>query len=869
MLEELPVYVKLKNAYNPAHYPANKKISAEEWNALWMSVMYQGNHQEDILASILNITLPEHIASINEALTDINLKQNITDNTLNTTSKTIVGAINELLTNKVDKVTGERLINAAEIVKLTNIAPNAQVNIIESISVNTIPLSVIDKNVNIIMPTKVSDLTNDSNFQTGTDVGNSISTHNTSETAHSDIRALIPVGLVYDLENNALSLELPDESLLSINLPVESDDVDGLSPAGTGTQIAAQELRIQQLEVRGAWKGLFPTYASLPETTPDESFVGGSVIVNDYIEVSVDEEQSNASTKYRVTAIDEEDGTITWTFAGVLTSAIPLATNSSPGLVKGSTIAGKSYAEADGTLSVNGWDTLNTTVGNKVDKVAGKDLSANDLTNELKTNYDTAYSHSQLTTGNPHSVTKTDLSLDNVDNTADANKEVLSATKLKTAITIGGISFDGSSSIALPGVNQLGNQDTTGLANTRCIKVVTTTGTAPNYVITVPEVNDYTDLYLYVKFHQATTGAAWINVNGQGESRLERERLNLIDAGGSWSSTVRVITTGIYLIKVGTAVSTIKEVDGAKGFLLDHYYSNGVYLLDGALLPNSDSNIAIGQSNRKFTSGYFSTNVITPTLNNGADIAIPNITGDILVNAGTQSITGLKTISVSGDNQLNITRGDGYFKFILEDIDGFEYIDTYRGVTLRQNAIDSLYLGRYFLNPSTTNICSLGTSTKKFTNLYLSQKAYIQTLNNGGDIVIPTSAGTMALAATTLAGYGITDARLYRHRILLVSATGRTQIIINITNQSSTAFTITTLVALLRESLGYNDGTSFAEKIDCGGVIANTTPTYFVPLCIGVDASTGNTLRVAYIDTNVIVSLPFSVNTFTDTVIAL
>lgn len=136
MLEELPVYVKLKNAYNPAHYPANKKISAEEWNALWMSVMYQGNHQEDILASILNITLPENVAAINavetkaiqalsnseeahemssqaldianeanqtanEALSDINLKQNIIDEELNTSDKTIVGAINEVKNSSV------------------------------------------------------------------------------------------------------------------------------------------------------------------------------------------------------------------------------------------------------------------------------------------------------------------------------------------------------------------------------------------------------------------------------------------------------------------------------------------------------------------------------------------------------------------------------------------------------------------------------------------------------------------------------------------------------------------------------------------------------------------------------------------------
>lgn len=40
-------------------------------------------------------------------------------------------------------------------------------------------------------------------------------------------------------------------------------------------------------------------------------------------------------------------------------------------------------------------DALDAAIGNKVDKVAGKGLSTNDLTNDLKTKYDTAYTHSQ------------------------------------------------------------------------------------------------------------------------------------------------------------------------------------------------------------------------------------------------------------------------------------------------------------------------------------------------------------------------------------------------------------------------------------------------------------------------------------------
>lgn len=61
---------------------------------------------------------------------------------------------------------------------------------------------------------------------------------------------------------------------------------------------------------------------------------------------------------------------------------------------------------------------------------------------------------------------KISVGLGNVDNTADANKNVLSSTKLTTARTIGGVSFDGTTDISLPGVNTAGNQNTSGNAST-------------------------------------------------------------------------------------------------------------------------------------------------------------------------------------------------------------------------------------------------------------------------------------------------------------------------------------------------------------------------------------------------------------------
>ena len=51
------------------------------------------------------------------------------------------------------------------------------------------------------------------------------------------------------------------------------------------------------------------------------------------------------------------------------------------------------------------------------------------LTTTLKSNYDTAHTHSQITTGNPHSVTQGEVGLGNVNNTSDANKPISTATQ--------------------------------------------------------------------------------------------------------------------------------------------------------------------------------------------------------------------------------------------------------------------------------------------------------------------------------------------------------------------------------------------------------------------------------------------------------
>ena len=76
--------------------------------------------------------------------------------------------VDDLSDTKVDKVQGKQLstedFTTAEKTKLSGIATGAQVNVIEDVKVNGTSLPITNKSVDVEVPTKVSDLDNDSGF---------------------------------------------------------------------------------------------------------------------------------------------------------------------------------------------------------------------------------------------------------------------------------------------------------------------------------------------------------------------------------------------------------------------------------------------------------------------------------------------------------------------------------------------------------------------------------------------------------------------------------------------------------------------------------------------------------------------------------
>lgn len=82
------------------------------------------------------------------------------------------------LAGKVDVVAGKTLTTndytTPEKQKLAGIASGANANVIETVKVNGTNQSVSEKSVDIKVPTKVSELTNDKSYATTTDVSNAV-----------------------------------------------------------------------------------------------------------------------------------------------------------------------------------------------------------------------------------------------------------------------------------------------------------------------------------------------------------------------------------------------------------------------------------------------------------------------------------------------------------------------------------------------------------------------------------------------------------------------------------------------------------------------------------------------------------------------
>ena len=290
--------------------------------------------------------------------------------------------------------------------KLDNIESEAEKNKIDYIYANGSQLEIQNKRVNIIIPTKTSDLTNNSNFisdsnyiHTDNNFTNEYKqqiSNNTSSITTLQSETLEITSNINTLNNNKLNKNFTDKVITNISveaqensnvvninkniinpstnetsseinpLPLVSETSAGLMTKESYAQIIKNTSDIESLKSTGGkFIGIgFNTYVEL-----EAYVIPDTVNINDFTFVRNDEEHGNDTTRYIVTL---KDGVKTFEFAYVINEdTYGNFQNGTAGFIVGNTEEGTVFAEADGTGSVVGWDELKSKVTNNTSKLNG------------------------------------------------------------------------------------------------------------------------------------------------------------------------------------------------------------------------------------------------------------------------------------------------------------------------------------------------------------------------------------------------------------------------------------------------------------------------------------------------------------------
>lgn len=112
----------------------------------------------------------------------------------------------KLLSKKINELFARKsTLNAlaTKVEKLEEVG--AQANVIESISINNNKATITNKNVNIIVPTKTSDIENDKKYQTLTEV-NTLIANAISESGHASFTKVTELPAIKDAKSNIIYL---------------------------------------------------------------------------------------------------------------------------------------------------------------------------------------------------------------------------------------------------------------------------------------------------------------------------------------------------------------------------------------------------------------------------------------------------------------------------------------------------------------------------------------------------------------------------------------------------------------------------------------------------------------------------------------
>lgn len=157
----------------------------------------------------------------------------------------------------------------------------------------------------------------------------------------------------FSLIQTLINLNTQATTQQSINIPLANATTAGLMSSSDFSSLQDLEDRVGNLE--GKTTRLLYTASTDPTASDINSFVTGLGYTSPFEGIAVVVDETFHIWHYY-------EGNVGWKDDGIDT--VSNFTNSTAGIILGSTESGKVFAETDGTGSINGWDDLTTTVEN-------------------------------------------------------------------------------------------------------------------------------------------------------------------------------------------------------------------------------------------------------------------------------------------------------------------------------------------------------------------------------------------------------------------------------------------------------------------------------------------------------------------------
>lgn len=414
------------------------------------TISVNGETQE-ITDKNVDITVPTNTSELNNDNMVQYTSQTLTEQQKQTARNNIGAGTSSFsgnytdLTNKPENATEETsgFMSAEDKTKLNGIEDKAQVNIIEKVSLNGIEQQITDKAINLAIDKTTVGLgnvnnTSDLNKPISTDTQNAL--NKKLDKTNVDISMAKDVSIETNGDNVYIDVDYRNlnsgaESQNQRQLQLATDTQAGLMSMGDYAQIRDNTSRIEQLENKTV--RLLYTASTNPTAAEINTFVISKGYSEPFEGIAVVVDGTYHIWHYY-------EGGIGWKDDGADT--VSQFTNTNAGIILGSDVDGKVYAETDGTGSVKGWGDLKGQVSdlsqNKLDKTSVQNQTgtseenpisqkaATDGINTVQTNLTNHIDNKE----NPHEVTKEQVGLGNTENGAQINT-IESVSVGGTAIT--------------------------------------------------------------------------------------------------------------------------------------------------------------------------------------------------------------------------------------------------------------------------------------------------------------------------------------------------------------------------------------------------------------------------------------------------